>query len=74
MAKPLCKLCKDTGYIWHNRTENGQTYQYVCLCICKSAEGKEYNGMTIEDKAHRQPFYVATAQEVFGDKIFDEQK
>lgn len=64
-----CELCKGTGYILHNRIENGQTYQYVCLCVCKNAEGLEYNGMKIADKEHRQPYYIKTAQEVFGDSL-----
>ena len=64
-----CELCKGTGYMFHNRTENGQTYQYACLCMCKNAEGLEYNGMKIADKEHRQPYYIKTAQEIFGDKL-----
>ena len=72
--KVPCELCKGTGYIWHNRVENGQTYQYVCLCVCKNAEGLEYNGMKIADKEHKQPYYIKAAQEVFGDRLNEKIK
>ena len=72
--KVPCELCKGTGYIFHNRVENGQVYQYACLCACKNAEGLEYNGMNIADKEHRQPFYIKTAQEIFGDRLNEKRK
>lgn len=67
--KEKCELCKGTGYILYNKVENSRTYQYACLCVCKNAEGLEYNGMTIADKEHRQPYCIKSSQEIFGDKL-----
>lgn len=67
--KSKCDYCKGTGYIFYKRTINNQVYDYVCLCMCANADGLEYNGMQIADKEHRQPFYVAKAQDVFSDAI-----
>lgn len=64
-----CEFCKGTGYILYNKIEKGQTYQYACLCVCQNAEGLNYNGLTIADKEHRNPYYIKTASEVFGDRI-----
>lgn len=68
-----CDICKGTGYITYWKEENGQKYQYVCLCVCKNAEDKHYNGMAINDKEHRNPYYIKTAQEVFGDKVLEKK-
>lgn len=67
--KVPCDLCKGTGYITYRRKINGMEYEYVCLCICANARGKEYNGAKISDKEHRSPYYIKTAQEVFGNAI-----
>lgn len=67
--KVPCDLCKGTGYITYRRKINGMEYEYVCLCICANARGKEYNGAKIQDKEHRSPYYIKTAQEVFGNAI-----
>ena len=64
-----CNICKGTGYILYWKEENKQKYQYVCLCSCANAEDKRYNGLQINDKEHRQPYYVKTADEVFGDRL-----
>ena len=67
--KVKCNYCKGTGYILYNRTVNNHVYEYVCLCTCANADGLEYNGLQISDQEHRQPFYVAKAQDIFHDRI-----
>lgn len=64
--KVECKLCKGTGYVLYHKQEKGQSYQYACLCNCRNAEGLAYNGMTVTEKEHRQPFYLKSVEEVFG--------
>lgn len=72
--KVPCEFCKGTGYVRYTKIENGYPYEYFCLCTCKNAEGKEYNGRTISDKEHRSDYYIKTAQEVFGDIKAREKK
>ena len=64
-----CELCKGTGYILYKKKINDTEYDYACLCICQNADGKDYNGMRNDDKDRRSPFYIKTAQEVFGEAI-----
>ena len=64
-----CDYCKGTGYILYKRMINNHVYEYACLCVCSNAEGLEYNGLQIADQDHRQPFYIAKAQDIFGDKL-----
>ena len=72
--KVACNICKGTGYILHDRVIGAHTYKYACLCMCDNANGLEYDGTKIADKEHRQPFYIKTAKEIFGDKLKEKRE
>lgn len=65
-----CKACNNTGYVIYKKQVDGKTYDYACLCTCINATGLEYNGLQVNEQEHRQPFYLAKAQDIFGDKIY----
>lgn len=61
VEKVPCKLCKGTGYIFYKKKIGNSEYDYVCLCVCQNAEGKQYKS--------KDGYYIKMAQEVFGNAI-----
>jgi hypothetical protein len=60
-----CEACRGSGYLFYKKVIDGIPYDYVCLCSCQNAIGKEYDGTKIADKEHRSNYYIAKAEDVF---------
>ena len=63
--KAKCEACHGTGYLIYKKVVNGREYEYGCLCACKNAIGKEYDGTKVADKEHRSQYYLERAENVF---------
>ena len=59
-----CKACKGSGYVLYKKIFNDLEYEYVSLCNCPNAIGKEYNGRT--SKENPTDYYIPRAVDIFG--------